>query len=84
MGTGSHLGLSFSGLDVLMSTPSSEKDSPLWLPVPVKIAPQFLKKEVFIVTPFILGMDMEKSDRVRQVRLSLTRDNRISVRFYVT
>ena len=39
MGTGSHLGLSFSGLDVLMSTPSSEKDSPLRLPVSVKIAP---------------------------------------------
>ena len=52
MGTGSHLGLSFSELGVLMSTPSSEKDSLLRLPVPVKIAPKFLKKEVFIVTPF--------------------------------
>ena len=54
MGTGSHLGLSFSELGVLMSTPSSEKDTLLRLPVPVKIAPKFLKKEVFIVTPFIL------------------------------
>ena len=52
MGTGSHLGLSFSELGVLMSTPSSEKDSLLRLAVPVKIAPKFLKKEVFIVTPF--------------------------------
>ena len=52
MGTGSHLGLSFSELGVLMSTPSSEKDSLLRLPVPVKIAPNFLKREGFFVTPF--------------------------------
>ena len=51
-GTGSHRGLKVSELGVLMSTPSSEKDSPLWLPVPIETAPQFLKKEVFFVTPF--------------------------------
>ena len=54
MGTGSHLGLSFSELGVLMSTPSSEKDSLLRLPVPMKIAPKYLQKEVFFVTPFII------------------------------
>ena len=53
MGMGSHLGLSFSELGVLMSTPSSEKDSLLRLPVPMKIAPKFLQKEFFFVTPFM-------------------------------
>ena len=47
MGMVSHRGLSFSELGVLMSTPSSEKDSLLRLPVPVKIAPKFLKKRGF-------------------------------------
>ena len=48
------MGLSFSEFGVLMSTPSSEKDSPKRLPVPMETAPQFFKKEVFYVTPFII------------------------------
>ena len=62
MGTVSHRGLSFSELGVLMSTPSSEKDSLLRLPVPMKIAPKFLQKEVFFVTPFTRGRTPYCSD----------------------
>ena len=49
MGTGSHLGLSFSELGVLMSTPSSEKDSLLGPLVLVQMEPHNLKKDVFLI-----------------------------------
>ena len=56
MGMGSHRGVPFSELSVLMSTPSSEKDSPLWLAGPVKIVPQFFN-------PIIPGVQKPYSAR---------------------
>ena len=69
MGTGSHLGLSFSEVGVLMSTLSSEKDSLLRLPVPVKIAP---KKGGFFVTPFYVIKNIILASNIRVIRIQIT------------
>ena len=54
MGTVSPRRLSFSELDVLISRPSSEKDSLLGPMVPVQIAPPILKNEgVFLDNPLL-------------------------------
>ena len=45
--------MSFSGLAVLMSTPSPEKDSLLGPTVQEKIGDKILKMEVFFGSPFI-------------------------------
>ena len=47
LGTVSPRRLSFSELDLLISGPSSEKDSLLGPKVPMQIAPPILKNEVF-------------------------------------